>query len=103
METNRLTPRNHRIRQEVVLGERVDLTHKMEADRSNPYHHTKSKTGELYSGGVSTGSKVAVPAHVRMTQSEEVPGVEKQEEWVDLGNEAVLSNMEGAQGHQQVC
>ena len=34
----------------------------------------------------------------------EVPGVEKQEEWVDLGNEAVLSNMEGAQGHHhQVC
>ena len=35
MVTNRLIPRNHRIRQEVVLGERVDLTHKMEADRSN--------------------------------------------------------------------
>ena len=33
----------------------------------------------------------------------EVLVVEKQEEWVDLGNEAVLSNMEGAQGHQQVC
>ena len=35
METNRLIPRNHHIRQEVVLGERVDLTLKMEADRSN--------------------------------------------------------------------
>ena len=33
------------------------------------YHHTKSKTGELYSSGVSTGSKVAVPAHMRTTQS----------------------------------
>ena len=35
MEVNCLTPRNHHIRQEVVLGERVALTHKMEADRSN--------------------------------------------------------------------
>ena len=35
VETNRLTPQNHRIRQEVVLGERVALTHKMEADKSN--------------------------------------------------------------------
>ena len=35
METNRLTPHNHHIRQEVVLGERVALTHKMEADKSN--------------------------------------------------------------------
>ena len=35
METNRLTPQNHRIRQEVVLGERVALTHKMEADKNN--------------------------------------------------------------------
>ena len=32
------------------------------------YHHTKSKTGEHYSGGVSTGIKV-VPAHMRTTQS----------------------------------
>ena len=32
------------------------------------YHHTKSKTGELYSDGVSTGIKV-VPAHMRTTQS----------------------------------
>ena len=33
------------------------------------YRHTKSETGELYSGGVSAGSKVAVPAHVRTIQS----------------------------------
>ena len=35
VETNRLTPQNHHIRQGVVLGGRVALTHKMEADMGN--------------------------------------------------------------------
>ena len=32
-----------------------------------------------------------------------VAGIEKQEDWVHLTHEDVLSHMEGAQGHQQVC
>ena len=44
METNRLTPLNHCIRQEVVLRERVALTHKMEADKNN---HTTTERVKL--------------------------------------------------------
>ena len=54
-------------------------------------------------GGHTQPSTMADYESIAIVTMSEVPGVEKQEEWVDLGNEAILSNMEGAQGHQQVC